>query len=122
MIDTQMNLFGVERLIDPDVADDATLEERFEAFHEANPQVFRLIVDKALRARRSGVRRWSMNGIFEVIRWETNVQSRGDGWKLNNSYRALYARLAMEKEPELEGFFETRIRPAAETGLEAVAS
>lgn len=32
----------------------------------------------------------------------------GDEYKLNNDYRAFYARLLMANEPELAGFFETR--------------
>ncbi len=29
-------------------------------------------------------------------------------FRLNNDYRALYARQLMDNEPELDGFFETR--------------
>jgi len=31
-------------------------------------------------------------------------------FKLNNNFRALYSRLLMEKEKELEDFFRTRVR------------
>lgn len=36
------------------------------------------------------------------------LQTQGDEYRLNNVYTAFYARLLMDNEPELQGFFETR--------------
>jgi hypothetical protein len=36
------------------------------------------------------------------------LSTRGDEFKLNNDYRAPYARLIMRREPDLDGLFETR--------------
>ena len=87
-----------------------TIEQRFVEFHDANPHVYQSLVRRAIRLRRSGVTRWGVKGLFEVLRWEYALQTRGDEYKLNNSFTALYARLLMEQEPALDGFFEVRER------------
>ena len=111
MIDAQQNLFT--ELVDPIVPREATIKERFEAFHLANPHVYAAIVRMSLKAQARGIERWSMKGIFEVLRWTTHVETKtGDGWKLNNVFTAHYARMVMDREPELAGFFETRERRA----------
>ena len=86
----------------------AALDDRFEAFHRENPQVFTALRALALRMVDAGVRQYGIAGLFEVLRYEHLIQTQGDGFKLNNSFRAFYARLLMEREPRLRGFFETR--------------
>ena len=81
----------------------------FAQFHRENPHVYRQLVKLCRQAKRSGRDRWSINGVFEVLRWSTMITT-GDDFKLNNDYRADYARLVMAQEPELNGFFETRSR------------
>ena len=90
--------------------DDA--ESRFRSFHEKHPEVYAHLVDLCRRWRRNGRDRWSINGCFEVLRWERRIAGLPDPdeeWKLNNNYRSRYARLLMEQEPELEGIFELRV-------------
>ena len=53
-----------------------------------------------------------MKQIFEVIRWEYDLKTTGD-FKLNNNYTAWYARLVMERNPSLDGFFQLRKAKAA---------
>lgn len=108
----QLSLFDalVEITSDPD----ELIEDRFERFHQANPHVFREIVRLAREAKERGMRHWSINGVFEVLRWVRQVETMGDAWKLNNSFRALYARKVMDRCPDLDGFFELRRRPSEE--------
>jgi len=106
----QLSLF--DSLVKITAEPDESIEQRFERFHRANPHVFRAIVQVARGARSRGLRRWSMNGVFEVLRWVRPVETSGDEWRLNNSYRALYARLVMDRCPDLDGFFEVRRRRA----------
>lgn len=87
---------------------DAVLEAKWHAFHEANPHVYRLLRDEALKAKRAGLRRFGMKALFERLRWISQVETVGDPYRLNNNYTAFYARLLMESEPALRGFFETR--------------
>lgn len=99
-------------LVIPDVPHAATLEERFAAFDAANPQVAVELRKLALDMVQHGARRVGIALCFEVLRWSA-MQTRGDdAWKLNNSYRALYARKLMGENAELAGVFETRRRRA----------
>lgn len=51
-------------------SDDATIQEKFEAFHAANPHVFDAIVRAAFEAKNHGVQSYGMKGIFEKLRWD----------------------------------------------------
>lgn len=85
----------------------ATLAERFEAFHALNPQVYDALRGMALQMKRRGMRRYSIKAMWEVLRFQ-GIAAHGDAYKLNNSFASAYARLLMEREPELDGFFEVR--------------
>lgn len=95
-------------LVRPPSEPRATLQQRFEAFHAANPHVFFQLRRMALDMKRRGVRQYGIGGLFEVLRWRYAVQTQGDEYKLNNNWRSRYARLLMDTTPELAGFFETR--------------
>ncbi len=84
------------------------LAVRFELFHLANPRVYYELVMLARRAKRTGAARVGIGQLFEVLRWRHMLRTQGDEFKLNNSFRAFYARMIMANEPDLDGFFETR--------------
>lgn len=91
-----------------------SLAERFEHFHATNPHVFAELRALALRAKASGIERWSVDALFHVLRWERAIATRSDdGFRLNNNYTSHYARRLMDEVPELAGFFNTR-RSSAE--------
>ena len=78
-------------------------------FNKKHPDVWRLFCGFTFDMINRGFMNYSVNAIFERIRWEKDAG--GDGvtsFKLNNNYKAEYARLIMTREPDLEGFFETR--------------
>lgn len=85
-----------------------TLEERFAEFHAANPHVYTRLRDAALAQARGGAPRLSIAKLAEELRADHRVKTGGDDFKINNSFRAPYARLLMEREPLLRGRFETR--------------
>lgn len=93
---------------------DADLTARFLTFHQANPDVYRRLRDLALAGRRGGHTRGSIAMLYEVVRYEAwsrtgPFRDVAEGeHRLNNSYRSRYARLLMEAEPDLAGFFDTR--------------
>jgi hypothetical protein len=66
----------------------------------------------ALEYKRAGHHHCGMKMLWEALRYQSALQTRGEPYKLNNNYTALYARMLMENEPELRGFFETRERRA----------
>lgn len=86
-----------------------TIREQFSTFHNGNPQVYREIVGIAQQMRKRGVKKMGIALIFERLRWLHFIETFGEeDFKLNNNYKAEYARLIMNREPDLEGFFETR--------------
>ena len=109
----QLRLFGEHQDLDietkPIVHTDTSgsIQAAFERFHEANPHVYRALRAVALWCVRHD-KKVGMKAIFERVRWEFMIRTRGDGYRLNNNYSSRYARLLMENEPELTGFFETR--------------
>ena len=90
-----------------------TIERRFRAFHEANPHVYQCLLRGARKLRRAGWEHYGIAALYEGLRYEAALRTAGDDWKLNNDFRCCYARMLMEREPELAGFFSTRARRAA---------
>jgi len=87
------------------------IAENFEKFHAENPHVFemfsRFAIEMWLR-REHG----SASLIFERMRWEFMLDTGHDAPRLNNNYRALYAREWEGRNPNRRGFFRKRIRRA----------
>lgn len=63
---------------------------------------------EALEATKRGARRKGAKGIAEDMREDARLRMLGEEWAINNNYVADLARLAMEREPRLRGYFETR--------------
>ena len=101
------DLFHQEPAIFP-VDGTKTIEQAFDRFHEANPHIYEAIVELALQAKGRGFDCWSINGIFEVLRWNVSMHTDEEAPRLSNNYRSRYARLVMRRHPELDGFSTTR--------------
>jgi hypothetical protein len=85
------------------------LDRAFNEFHAANPKVYEKLRELSLDLRRRGHQRAGIGMLWEVMRWQTIIEtSSDDGFKLNNNLRSRYARMLMDNEPELDGFFEIR--------------
>ena len=84
--------------------------EHEQLFHNDNPDVYRHLKDLALVGRRSGMQHCSIMKLFAVLRWEIDISTTDPKFKINNNLMPFYARLLMEQEPELEGFFRLRRR------------
>lgn len=93
---------------------DTASAAKFAEHHAANPQIYDALRRFALEAKRSGRPRIGIKMLYERVRWHTTVETRDDTFKLNNNWHAFYARLLMQQEPELQGFFETRHAQADE--------
>ncbi len=102
----QMSLFP--SIAEPEYRREMTIAERFEAFHAANPHVAALLGEMALALRDNGRARYGIKALIETLRFQYNVQTTGDDFKINNDFTAHYARLLMREHPALAGFFETR--------------
>tara|TARA_A100001035_G_scaffold24360_1_gene16359 strand:+ start:2510 stop:2854 length:345 start_codon:yes stop_codon:yes gene_type:complete len=85
------------------------MRDQCKRFHVEHPQVWSLFVKFTLQMIDRGYKNYSVNAVFERIRWE--IDAGGDGvnaFKLNNNYRAFYSRAFMRKYPQHDGFFRTR--------------
>ena len=96
-------------MYDIDVPRTATLQERAQAFHEANPKVYAELRRLALTLYYRGHKHFGVKMLIEQMRWlwyERTVDT--SSFKLNNSYSAFYSRLLMKQEAELDGVFNLR--------------
>ncbi len=78
----------------------------FIRFNKNNPKVFHKIVELADRQRQIR-NHYSIEIIMNVVRYHTDLDGKGDPFKVNNNYKAYYARMYMEYR-KCPGFFETR--------------
>lgn len=92
----------------PKVDGNQSIQARFLRFHEENPEVYEALVRMARRIKASGQSSYSISGIYEVARYDRFISTTGKPFKLSNSYRSRYARLIMETEADLAGFFVLR--------------
>ena len=85
-----------------------TIEEKFWRFHALNPHVEVALRRMALQLKDSGHSRYGLRALFEVLRFKSSIDTTGRQFKLNNNYTSFYARLIMDLEPALIGFFQIR--------------
>ena len=98
------------------------LDEAFERFHKRNPHVYEQFVRLARELKRAGHHTAGARLIGERIRWDRMMATTSeDDYKINDHHWPRYARLAMEREPDLDGFFRLR-RIRSDLTTEAVAS
>ena len=87
----------------------ATLDESSKLWAFANEPVIQLFLKFALEAKVSGNKKFGIKAIAERCRWEhLVVKKEGAEWAINNNYMSRLARLLVQREPFLEGFFEMR--------------
>jgi|TARA_R100001244_G_scaffold132330_1_gene108247 hypothetical protein len=86
------------------------MKEQVQRFHNENPRVWDLFIQFTLDRIHKGFNNYSVNAVFERIRWEFDTLGTKDvcSFKLNNNYRAFYARRFMRIFPQYDGFFRTR--------------
>lgn len=85
------------------------IEAAFLRFHAEHPEVYAELVRVARRLRAQGWDRFGVKTIWEVVRYRGMVGDLRSGRpKLNNNFTAYYARLIMEREPDLADVFKTR--------------
>ena len=100
-----------------------TLRERFEAFDTANPHVYDAIKTFAMAEITStGRKRMGIAEIAETVRYRMAAEfgrAKGEQYKVNNSYRAFYARKLIEDRPDLfQGVIVTRKQKSDDAKLD----
>lgn len=82
--------------------------KKAKVFDKDNPGIYNIFKKLAIQAYDVGHRKYSSNGIFEYIRWYMSVERRYKTYKMNNNYRAYYARKLMAEDSRFHDFFEIR--------------
>lgn len=87
-----------------------SIADKFYRFHEANPHVYKSLVRLARDYKeRKHKKKLGIAMLFELLRWDHLMRvNSDDDFKLNNNYRAYYARLIMASEDDLRDVFELR--------------
>lgn len=85
-----------------------TLDERFAKWIEANPQVLEVFTRRALQYQAEGRKKVGAKRIVEDMRWDEQLWTANDPFKINNLFVSRLARLAVTRQPRLAGFFEFR--------------
>jgi hypothetical protein len=84
-----------------------TIQERFDTFHTGHPHIYDKLVQYARRAKARGYKTCGIALLWEIIRYsENDPNDPNHNYKFANEYRSRYARLIMEREPDLAGFFK----------------
>lgn len=97
---------------------EATTAQRFDEFHAANPEVYRVLVRLAREwVAATGRHKLGIKTLYERARWEIALQTGDADYKLNNNYTAYYARLIMYQERDLCDMFDMRWSEGADTWI-----
>ena len=97
--------------------DDGTYPDDFWEWLSVNGHILDEFIRIGLKTKRAGITRWSSDAICHVLRWQTAMREKGQNLvKINNNATAGLSRLAMQIEPKLAGFFQTRSPPAHSHG------
>lgn len=90
-----------------------SIQERFEAYHAEHPEVYELIRLYSAKVREAGFDRFSIDAIFQRIRWYHHIEKRDGDFKLNDHFRSRYARKLMDEDESFADFFEIRALKSA---------
>lgn len=86
-----------------------TLTERFETYHENNPHIYEMFVEKTMFVINQGIKKIGAWVIIGEIRWLGIVVNRdGERYKISNDLTALYARKFQKDYPQFAYIFDTK--------------
>lgn len=85
-----------------------TIQANFEHFHKTNPEIYIKLCYLTRQWLAAGNDKIGIGMLFEVLRWDSAVNTVGDTFKLNNNYRSRYVRLIEDQEKDLTGVFHKR--------------
>lgn len=87
----------------------------FLEFHGKHPVVLARLEQLVYSWLRRGRHKLSIEMLWNVLRWQTRLEGlpdEGELFKLNNKYKAYYARLLLARHPEWGDLFELRASQA----------
>lgn len=85
----------------------AKINQRFNQYITDNPHIYEAFKNYTFAAIAKQYKCFSAEFIFNVIRWETAISGK-DQYKINNDFKAFFARKFMQDYPQYTGYFITR--------------
>jgi len=87
---------------------DPRLLNRFFKYHRDNPKVYERFVHFAKLLRSRGRKKYSAWAIINFIRWDHDISTEAEDFKICNDYIALYPRLLISEDASFIGFFHLK--------------
>jgi len=87
---------------------DKSLKEIWWEWHKKNPEVYELFKKFTFQTIKAGHKNYSAMAVIQRIRWHTEVETKGDVFKINNNHVPYYARLFAHDYPEHGDYFRMR--------------
>lgn len=85
------------------------IDEAFKVFHAKNPRVYTIFKQLVYNAMRLGKTKLSAKMVIEVVRWNYEMEMKGDEkFKINNNFTSRYARLFIKDHPQYDKMFDLR--------------
>lgn len=81
---------------------------KFERYNKRNPKVYQMFVMYSKKLKRSGRKRYSAWAIVNQVRWEHDIKTYGDKFKISNEYIGLFARKLIDEDASFLGFFRIK--------------
>jgi hypothetical protein len=85
------------------------IDEAFRHFIHRNPRIVHRVIALAFELQNAGNDTASMETIFGKLRWDEKFKANGEQFAINDHYSSRMSRLVMQLEPDLDGFFNTRV-------------
>jgi hypothetical protein len=94
------------------------IQLKFTKFQAANPHIYDALVTQAREMKASLIERGKepkvgINTVAAFVRWHSATPEQTEELKFPESLNTHYARLIMEREPDLAGFFRQRTHQSA---------
>ena len=84
-------------------------KENFDKYNKENPEIYSMFEEYALKASKYR-KKYSAKIIFHIMRWDTMIGGYDTDYKIDDGWISHYSRLFMENHPDLNNFFELRVR------------
>lgn len=80
----------------------------YQGWAKANPHVVETFLSLAQQMKAAGRDRYSGWAIVAKMRWDHDLTTKGDVFKIRNDFIGMMARHSVARDPSLEHFFEMR--------------
>jgi hypothetical protein len=84
------------------------LQEKFEQFHSANPDVYRQFATLCYELWESDIRLYAASAVLSVIRFNHALLHHNTALKIDSSYSTRYAEMLAKEDARFSEFFKTK--------------